>query len=114
MLFVGDLADLLREIMMEARKLTNAERCSLFLLDSEHDHLVAKIFDGETSTEVSFERLSRFSPVSVCVGNLKALLCLTGMALSRILAFIHVIKRETHYATHTLCDYSYSVTCFFN
>ncbi|XP_069704363.1 cGMP-dependent 3',5'-cyclic phosphodiesterase-like isoform X2 [Periplaneta americana] len=48
---LGDLADLLREIMVEARKLTNAERCSLFLLDSDHDHLVAKIFDGETSSE---------------------------------------------------------------
>lgn len=47
---LGDLTDLLREIMVEARKLTNAERCSLFLLDSEHDYLVAKIFDGETST----------------------------------------------------------------
>jgi cGMP-dependent 3',5'-cyclic phosphodiesterase len=41
--------------MVEARKLTNAERCSLFLLDSEHDHLVAKIFDGETSKEVRYK-----------------------------------------------------------
>jgi GAF domain-containing protein len=60
-MFLGDLTDLLREIMVEARKLTNAERCSLFLLDSEHDHLVAKIFDGETSTEVSFMRLNSFN-----------------------------------------------------
>jgi cGMP-dependent 3',5'-cyclic phosphodiesterase len=41
--------------MAEARKLTNAERCSLFLLDSDHDHLVAKIFDGETSMEVRYK-----------------------------------------------------------
>jgi GAF domain. len=61
MMFLGDLTDLLREIMVEARKLTNAERCSLFLLDSEHDHLVAKIFDGETSTKVSFVRLNNFN-----------------------------------------------------
>jgi len=61
MVFLGDLTDLLREIMVEARKLTNAERCSLFLLDSEHDYLVAKIFDGETSTTVSFVRLSNFN-----------------------------------------------------
>ncbi|XP_034938911.1 cGMP-dependent 3',5'-cyclic phosphodiesterase-like [Chelonus insularis] len=43
---LGDLTDLLREIMIEARKLTNAERCSLFLLDNDHQELVAKVFDG--------------------------------------------------------------------
>jgi hypothetical protein len=32
--------------MTEAQKLTNAERCSLFLLDKEHHELVAKVFDG--------------------------------------------------------------------
>jgi cGMP-dependent 3',5'-cyclic phosphodiesterase len=48
--------------MVEARKLTNAERCSLFLLDSEHNHLVAKIFDGESSTEVSFMGPISFNP----------------------------------------------------
>ncbi len=30
--------------MQEARNLTNAERCSLFLV--ENDELVAKVFDG--------------------------------------------------------------------
>ncbi|KAL1491353.1 hypothetical protein ABEB36_011962 [Hypothenemus hampei] len=53
---LGDLSDLLKEIMSEARRLTNAERCSLFLLDPDHMHLVAKVFDGvspeERSTEV--------------------------------------------------------------
>ena len=60
-MFLGDLTDLLQEIIVEACKLTKAERCSLFLLDSEHNHLVAKIFDGETSTKVSFVRLNNFN-----------------------------------------------------
>jgi GAF domain-containing protein len=44
--FTDNITDLLREIMTEAQKLTNAERCSLFLLDKEHHELVAKVFDG--------------------------------------------------------------------
>ncbi|XP_076665148.1 cGMP-dependent 3',5'-cyclic phosphodiesterase isoform X1 [Andrena cerasifolii] len=43
---LGDFPDLLREIMAEVRKLTNAERCSLFLLDPDQQDLVAKVFDG--------------------------------------------------------------------
>ncbi|XP_017893026.1 cGMP-dependent 3',5'-cyclic phosphodiesterase-like isoform X2 [Ceratina calcarata] len=43
---LGEFSDLLREIMAEVRNLTNAERCSLFLLDPEHEELVAKVFDG--------------------------------------------------------------------
>lgn len=38
--------------MAEARKLTNAERCSLFLLDTEQQDLVAKVFDGVVTGEV--------------------------------------------------------------
>lgn len=41
-----DLHDLFREVMLEARRLTNAERCSVFLLDSNNAQLVAKVFDG--------------------------------------------------------------------
>ncbi|KAJ8951186.1 hypothetical protein NQ314_007726 [Rhamnusium bicolor] len=48
---LGDLCDLLKEIMSEARRLTNAERCSLFLLDPDHMHLVAKVFDGVSPAE---------------------------------------------------------------
>lgn len=48
---LGDLSDLLKEIMSEARRLTNAERCSLFLLDPDHMHLVAKVFDGVSPSE---------------------------------------------------------------
>ena len=43
---LGDFSDLLREIMAEVRNLTNAERCSLFLLDPDQQDLVAKVFDG--------------------------------------------------------------------
>nr|CAH8853668.1 unnamed protein product [Trichobilharzia regenti] len=41
-----DLTDLLLKIMQEAQNLTKAERCSVFLLDSETDVLVAKVLDG--------------------------------------------------------------------
>ncbi|XP_071546551.1 cGMP-dependent 3',5'-cyclic phosphodiesterase-like [Panulirus ornatus] len=46
-----DVTVLLREIMAEARQLTDAERCSLFLLDREQNQLVAKVFDGERKEE---------------------------------------------------------------
>lgn len=39
--------------MAEARNLTNAERCSLFLLDPEQEDLVAKVFDGVSTRDVS-------------------------------------------------------------
>ncbi|KMQ96414.1 cgmp-dependent 3 -cyclic phosphodiesterase-like protein, partial [Lasius niger] len=48
---LGDFPDLLREIMAEVRKLTNAERCSLFLLDPDQQDLVAKVFDGISTDE---------------------------------------------------------------
>ncbi|XP_056010642.1 cGMP-dependent 3',5'-cyclic phosphodiesterase-like isoform X1 [Ostrea edulis] len=41
-----DLTKLLREIMQEARNLTQAERCSVFLIDKETKELVAEVFDG--------------------------------------------------------------------
>lgn len=52
---LDDLNGLLREIMSEARRLANAERCSLFLLDPDHIHLVAKVFDGVVHEHVSTE-----------------------------------------------------------
>nr|CAD7448724.1 unnamed protein product [Timema bartmani] len=48
---LDDVSDLLQEIMAEARNLTKAERCSLFLLDPNHQELVAKVFDGDSSDE---------------------------------------------------------------
>ncbi|PAA84003.1 hypothetical protein BOX15_Mlig033223g1 [Macrostomum lignano] len=47
---LDDLTVLLREIMAEARNLTQAERCSVFLLDKETNELVAKVFDGLPTT----------------------------------------------------------------
>ncbi|CAL8097835.1 unnamed protein product [Calicophoron daubneyi] len=41
-----DLTDLLLRIMKEARNLTKAERCSVFLLEKETGVLVAKVLDG--------------------------------------------------------------------
>ncbi|XP_035224844.1 cGMP-dependent 3',5'-cyclic phosphodiesterase-like isoform X2 [Stegodyphus dumicola] len=55
---LDDVTLLLREIMAQARHLTKAERCSLFLLDKERNELVAKVFDGnvaEDGTETSVE-----------------------------------------------------------
>nr|XP_018897248.1 PREDICTED: cGMP-dependent 3',5'-cyclic phosphodiesterase-like [Bemisia tabaci] len=46
---LGDLDDLLKEIIIEARRLTNAERCSLFLL--KDDYLISKVFDGVASPQ---------------------------------------------------------------
>lgn len=43
---IGDLGQLLRGVMAEARELTKAERCSLFLIDKETGELVSKVFDG--------------------------------------------------------------------
>jgi GAF domain-containing protein len=42
---------LLRQIMSEARHLTEAERCSLFLVDEKNAQLVAKVFDGFSPDE---------------------------------------------------------------
>ncbi|GFS71894.1 cGMP-dependent 3',5'-cyclic phosphodiesterase [Nephila pilipes] len=44
---------LLKEVMTEARKLTGAERCSLFLLDREENVLVAKVFDGNSTEDLN-------------------------------------------------------------
>ncbi|CAG5118208.1 unnamed protein product, partial [Candidula unifasciata] len=48
---LDDLTKLLREIMQEARNLTDAERCSVFLLDKDSDELVAMVFDGITADD---------------------------------------------------------------
>lgn len=44
--FLGDLGQLLKGVMAEAKNLTNAERCSLFLIDKYTGELVSKVFDG--------------------------------------------------------------------
>ncbi|XP_072118636.1 cGMP-dependent 3',5'-cyclic phosphodiesterase isoform X2 [Mobula birostris] len=46
---------LLQEIIQEARNLTNAESCSVFLLEQNNKELVAKVFDGGFVTDESAE-----------------------------------------------------------
>ncbi|XP_051782498.1 cGMP-dependent 3',5'-cyclic phosphodiesterase isoform X1 [Erpetoichthys calabaricus] len=43
---LDDVSVLLQEIIIEARNLSNAEICSVFLLDRTSSELVAKVFDG--------------------------------------------------------------------
>ncbi|XP_036392282.1 cGMP-dependent 3',5'-cyclic phosphodiesterase isoform X1 [Megalops cyprinoides] len=43
---LDDVSVLLQEIIIEARNLSNAEICSVFLLDRVSHELVAKVFDG--------------------------------------------------------------------
>ncbi|XP_052864449.1 cGMP-dependent 3',5'-cyclic phosphodiesterase-like [Anopheles cruzii] len=53
---IGDLGQLLRGVMTEAKELAAAERCSLFLLDKHTGELVSKVFDGnEASKEIRIE-----------------------------------------------------------
>lgn len=44
---LDDVGVLLGEVMAEAKNLTEAERCSLFLLDEKNNELIAKVFDGD-------------------------------------------------------------------
>lgn len=48
---LDNVTALLSEIMTEARNLTNAERCSLFLLDKEQNELIAKVFDSNMADD---------------------------------------------------------------
>eukprot|EP00112_Aurelia_sp_Birch-Aquarium-sp1_P008515 Seg1940.2 transcript_id=Seg1940.2/GoldUCD/mRNA.D3Y31 product="cGMP-dependent 3' 5'-cyclic phosphodiesterase" protein_id=Seg1940.2/GoldUCD/D3Y31 len=48
---LDDLDTILRKIMEEARNMTNAERCSLFLVDIDGEELIAKVFDGVTKND---------------------------------------------------------------
>ncbi|CAI8024409.1 cGMP-dependent 3',5'-cyclic phosphodiesterase [Geodia barretti] len=51
---VSDQDKLLRAVMNEAKKLTNAERCSVFLLDLQGHELVASVFDGAVPAQSPF------------------------------------------------------------
>uniref|UniRef100_A0AAY4EMH1 PDEase domain-containing protein n=1 Tax=Denticeps clupeoides TaxID=299321 RepID=A0AAY4EMH1_9TELE len=48
---LDDVSMLLQEIIIEARNLSNAEICSVFLLDRLSHELVAKVFDGGVVNE---------------------------------------------------------------
>ena len=63
---VDDLTNLLKEIMQEARNITNAEKCSVFLMESDVNELVAKVFDGDiASDEVSCTDGSSFTCITM-------------------------------------------------
>ncbi|NXX49864.1 PDE2A phosphodiesterase, partial [Tricholaema leucomelas] len=52
---LDDVSVLLQEIITEARNLSNAEICSVFLLDRPSHELVAKVFDGGVVDDESYE-----------------------------------------------------------
>ncbi|XP_030412446.1 cGMP-dependent 3',5'-cyclic phosphodiesterase isoform X1 [Gopherus evgoodei] len=52
---LDDVSVLLQEIITEARNLSNAEICSVFLLDTFSHELVAKVFDGGVVDDESYE-----------------------------------------------------------
>ncbi|XP_077197261.1 cGMP-dependent 3',5'-cyclic phosphodiesterase-like isoform X1 [Paroedura picta] len=52
---LDDVSVLLQEIITEARNLSNAEICSVFLLDRSSHELVAKVFDGGVVDDESYE-----------------------------------------------------------
>ncbi|NXR29988.1 PDE2A phosphodiesterase, partial [Zosterops hypoxanthus] len=52
---LDDVSVLLQEIITEARNLSNAEICSVFLLDRISHELVAKVFDGGVVDDESYE-----------------------------------------------------------
>uniref|UniRef100_A0A8C7EG70 Phosphodiesterase n=1 Tax=Nothoprocta perdicaria TaxID=30464 RepID=A0A8C7EG70_NOTPE len=55
LLATDDVSVLLQEIITEARNLSNAEICSVFLLDRLSHELVAKVFDGGVVDDESYE-----------------------------------------------------------
>ncbi|XP_067889146.1 cGMP-dependent 3',5'-cyclic phosphodiesterase isoform X2 [Heterodontus francisci] len=52
---LDNVSVLLQEIIQEARNLTNAESCSVFLLEQNNKELVAKVFDGGFVSDESAE-----------------------------------------------------------
>ncbi|KAI4477544.1 hypothetical protein M0804_012661 [Polistes exclamans] len=80
---LGDLTDLLREIMTEVRNLTKAERCSLFLLENDQQELVAYVFDGISIKE--FVKEMRISVSKGIAGHVAT----TGQLLNIKDAYLH-------------------------
>ncbi|XP_078401092.1 phosphodiesterase 2A isoform X2 [Cetorhinus maximus] len=52
---LDNVSVLLQEVIQEARNLTNAESCSVFLLEHNNKELVAKVFDGGFVADESAE-----------------------------------------------------------
>ncbi|KAK9891165.1 hypothetical protein WA026_013482 [Henosepilachna vigintioctopunctata] len=55
---IHDLDLLLRDIMIKAKDLTDAERCSLFLMDPEHLHWVSRVFNADPADGVMEVRIT--------------------------------------------------------
>lgn len=102
--YLGNLDDLLKHIMGEARKLTNSERCSLFLLDPDNMYLVAKVFDSGAVSDVS--KVVRISKDQGIAGHVAA----TGKLLNIKNAYKHpLFYRGVDEATGF---YTRNILCF--
>lgn len=55
---IHNLDKLVKEIMLSARNLTNAERCCLFLMDPEHLHWVSRVFNPDPSSGLMEVRIA--------------------------------------------------------
>ncbi|KAL3289241.1 hypothetical protein HHI36_003673 [Cryptolaemus montrouzieri] len=55
---IHDLDKLLKEIMLSARNLTDAERCTLFLMDPEHLHWVSRVFNPNPADGIMEVRIA--------------------------------------------------------
>ncbi|KER33343.1 hypothetical protein T265_00833 [Opisthorchis viverrini] len=99
-----DLTDLLLMIMQEARNLTKAERCSVFLLDRETNTLVAKVLDGlPTSPHKNLPEEIRLNPDQGIAGNVAT----TGELLNIKDAYKHPlfyrgVDEETGFRTRNI------------
>ncbi|XP_041357017.1 cGMP-dependent 3',5'-cyclic phosphodiesterase-like isoform X4 [Gigantopelta aegis] len=82
---LDDLTKLLREIMQEARNLTNAERCSVFLIDNETDELVSKVFDGISANDSEVQQEIRMPKMQGIAGHVAT----TGNLLNITDAYSH-------------------------
>ncbi|XP_041357015.1 cGMP-dependent 3',5'-cyclic phosphodiesterase-like isoform X2 [Gigantopelta aegis] len=82
---LNDLTKLLREIMQEARNLTNAERCSVFLIDNETDELVSKVFDGISANDSEVQQEIRMPKMQGIAGHVAT----TGNLLNITDAYSH-------------------------
>ncbi|KAK7503866.1 hypothetical protein BaRGS_00004989, partial [Batillaria attramentaria] len=82
---LDDLTKLLREIMQEARNLTDAERCSVFLLDQDSDELVATVFDGITTNNKEVQAEIRLPKTQGIAGHVAT----TGTLLNIKDAYSH-------------------------
>lgn len=64
---IHDLDKLLKEIMINAKLLTNAERCILFLLDTDHLHWVNKVFSPDPAAGLMEVRIAKAQAIAAHV-----------------------------------------------